>query len=163
MYMYIHMYIHSLKVHVFLGSLVLCSMMWLCKYLQYLHCMHNKIILEAVPLSLLSFSPQQDTASEKAALSSHAADVSDIPSLPSSSSTSSLPAGADTDPTHTDWNQLACLVCKRKFQSKEVLLKHQQFSDLHKVLDFASLDVYTSIIFRQLALALKSKQHYQKA
>jgi RNA-binding protein 5/10 len=68
---------------------------------------------------------EQDTAREKAALSSHAADVNDIPS-------SSLPPGADPDPTHTDWSQLACLVCKRKFQSKEVLIKHQQFSDLHK-------------------------------
>lgn len=34
---------------------------------------------------------------------------------------------------HTDWDQLACLLCKRKFPSKDVLLKHQQFSDLHKV------------------------------
>ena len=74
---------------------------------------------------------QQDTASEKASLSTHAADVTDITTLPS---TTSLPPGADTDPTHTDWNQLACLICKRKFQSKDILLKHQQFSDLHKVL-----------------------------
>lgn len=31
-----------------------------------------------------------------------------------------------------DWANLACLLCKRKFQSKEVLNKHTQFSDLHK-------------------------------
>ncbi|XP_064400209.1 RNA-binding protein 5-A-like isoform X2 [Halichondria panicea] len=43
-----------------------------------------------------------------------------------------LPSGADTNPTHTDWDQLACLLCKRKFPSKDVLVKHQQFSDLHK-------------------------------
>ena len=72
-------------------------------------------------------SSQQDTASEKAALSSHAADVADIPT------STPLPPGADPDPTHTDWTQLACLLCKRKFPSKEVLVKHQQFSDLHKV------------------------------
>lgn len=33
---------------------------------------------------------------------------------------------------HTDWNKLACLLCKRQFPSKEVLIKHQQLSDLHK-------------------------------
>ncbi|CAI8016755.1 RNA-binding protein 5-A [Geodia barretti] len=71
---------------------------------------------------------EQDTAREKAALSTLAADVPDIPAGP----TPSLPPGADSDPAHTDWAQLACLVCKRKFQSKEVLVKHQQFSDLHK-------------------------------
>lgn len=34
----------------------------------------------------------------------------------------------------TDWNKLACLLCRRQFPNKEVLLKHQQLSDLHKVL-----------------------------
>lgn len=33
---------------------------------------------------------------------------------------------------HVDWNKLACLLCKRQFPSKEVLVKHQQMSDLHK-------------------------------
>jgi RNA-binding protein 5/10 len=33
----------------------------------------------------------------------------------------------------TDWNKLACLLCKRQFQTKEILVKHQQMSDLHKV------------------------------
>ena len=32
-----------------------------------------------------------------------------------------------------DWGKLACLLCKRQFQSKEILTKHTQFSDLHKV------------------------------
>lgn len=32
----------------------------------------------------------------------------------------------------TDWNKLACLLCKRQFQTKEILIKHQQMSDLHK-------------------------------
>ncbi|XP_041347770.1 RNA-binding protein 5-like isoform X2 [Gigantopelta aegis] len=31
-----------------------------------------------------------------------------------------------------DWNKLACLLCKRQFQSKEILAKHTQFSELHK-------------------------------
>ena len=34
----------------------------------------------------------------------------------------------------TDWNKLACLLCRRQFPNKEVLIKHQQLSDLHKVL-----------------------------
>ena len=52
-----------------------------------------------------------------------------------------LPQGADTNPTHTDWNQLACLLCKRKFPSRDVLIKHQQFSELHKVSLSMSLQI----------------------
>jgi len=33
----------------------------------------------------------------------------------------------------TDWPKLTCLLCKRLFHSREVLVKHQQLSDLHKV------------------------------
>lgn len=36
------------------------------------------------------------------------------------------------DRQHTDWSKLACLLCKRQFPNKEVLLKHQQLSELHK-------------------------------
>ncbi|XP_006881303.1 PREDICTED: RNA-binding protein 6-like [Elephantulus edwardii] len=32
----------------------------------------------------------------------------------------------------TDWNKLAGLLCRRQFPNKEVLIKHQQLSDLHK-------------------------------
>ncbi|XP_060079203.1 RNA-binding protein 5-like isoform X1 [Ylistrum balloti] len=32
----------------------------------------------------------------------------------------------------TDWSKLACLLCKRQFQTREILVKHQQMSDLHK-------------------------------
>ncbi|XP_072026821.1 RNA-binding protein 5-like isoform X2 [Amphiura filiformis] len=38
----------------------------------------------------------------------------------------------DADQPMTDWNKLICLLCKRQFPSREVLVKHQQFSDLHK-------------------------------
>ncbi|CAL1544231.1 unnamed protein product [Lymnaea stagnalis] len=31
-----------------------------------------------------------------------------------------------------DWAKLACLLCKRQFQSKEILSKHTQVSELHK-------------------------------
>ena len=33
---------------------------------------------------------------------------------------------------HTDWDKLACLLCKRAFPSKEKLNKHNQVSDLHR-------------------------------
>ena len=33
-----------------------------------------------------------------------------------------------------DWNKLACLLCRRAFPSKDVLVKHQQMSELHKVM-----------------------------
>ncbi|RWS06803.1 RNA-binding protein 5-like protein [Dinothrombium tinctorium] len=32
----------------------------------------------------------------------------------------------------TDWTKLLCLLCKRQFNSREQLIKHQQLSDLHK-------------------------------
>lgn len=61
-----------------------------------------------------------------------AIDISDAGNS-GTSAAGSLPAGADPVPEHTDWVQLVCLLCKRKFGSKDVLIKHQQFSDLHKV------------------------------
>ncbi len=33
-----------------------------------------------------------------------------------------------------DFTKMACLLCKRQFPSKEALLRHQQLSDLHKVI-----------------------------
>nr|XP_054751407.1 RNA-binding protein 10-like isoform X2 [Lytechinus pictus] len=45
---------------------------------------------------------------------------------PASDSQESVPTSL------TDWTKLICLLCKRQFPSKEVLVKHQQFSDLHK-------------------------------
>jgi hypothetical protein len=41
----------------------------------------------------------------------------------------------------TDWNKLACLLCRRQFPNKEVLIKHQQLSDLHKVLGKRDYDL----------------------
>lgn len=43
----------------------------------------------------------------------------------------------------TDWNKLACLLCRRQFPNKEVLIKHQQLSDLHKVLGEGALTFQT--------------------
>ncbi|XP_038069557.1 RNA-binding protein 5-like isoform X2 [Patiria miniata] len=39
---------------------------------------------------------------------------------------------ASTVDALTDWSKLICLLCKRQFPSKEILVKHQQFSELHK-------------------------------
>lgn len=41
----------------------------------------------------------------------------------------------------TDWSKLACLLCRRQFPNKEVLIKHQQLSDLHKVLGKGALTI----------------------
>ena len=55
------------------------------------------------------------------------------------SSASSLVAeyGDDSDDDQgeklIDWSNLTCLLCKRQFPNKEILTKHQQMSDLHKV------------------------------
>ena len=80
---------------------------------------------------------------DKPSLAAHAADVEEPV-------TSRLPVltGMDVHPAHTDWNQLACLLCKRKFPSREVLIKHQQFSDLHKVRSTGCwLHVYNVIFY----------------
>ncbi|XP_030828681.1 RNA-binding protein 10-like [Strongylocentrotus purpuratus] len=52
---------------------------------------------------------------------------------PAPSYSSSSADSKESVPTSlTDWTKLICLLCKRQFPSKEVLVKHQQFSDLHK-------------------------------
>ncbi|XP_069779366.1 RNA-binding protein 10-like [Narcine bancroftii] len=38
----------------------------------------------------------------------------------------------DQEERLTDWQKLACLLCRRQFPSKEALIRHQQLSDLHK-------------------------------
>lgn len=42
-------------------------------------------------------------------------------------------ASADDESTLIDRNKLACLLCKRKFDSLDILNKHIAKSDLHKV------------------------------
>lgn len=46
----------------------------------------------------------------------------------------------------TDWNKLACLLCRRQFPNKEVLIKHQQLSDLHKVWGRGPFDSYHRVL-----------------
>jgi RNA-binding protein 5/10 len=62
-------------------------------------------------------SPQPSTSSEADAVSS---------------SSGAGPGGAMTEEELIDWDKLTCLLCRRAFASKDILLKHQQMSDLHK-------------------------------
>ncbi|XP_019616926.1 PREDICTED: uncharacterized protein LOC109464398 [Branchiostoma belcheri] len=43
-----------------------------------------------------------------------------------------IPTSCAEDMELIDWKQLMCLLCKRKFNCKEALLSHQQFSNLHQ-------------------------------
>nr|XP_044992650.1 RNA-binding protein 6 isoform X2 [Jaculus jaculus]XP_044992651.1 RNA-binding protein 6 isoform X2 [Jaculus jaculus]XP_044992652.1 RNA-binding protein 6 isoform X2 [Jaculus jaculus] len=54
----------------------------------------------------------------------------------------------------TDWNKLACLLCRRQFPNKEVLLKHQQLSDLHK----QNLEIHRKIKQSEQELAYLEKR-----
>lgn len=40
----------------------------------------------------------------------------------------------DKEDKLTDWKKMACLLCRRQFPNKDALIRHQQLSDLHKVL-----------------------------
>ncbi len=60
--------------------------------------------------------------------------------LATSSSKSTLEGAEDDDEvdetTFIDSVKVACLLCKRKFDSMDVLHKHMAMSDLHKVFCF---------------------------
>lgn len=42
-------------------------------------------------------------------------------------------AGGFDETKLLDLNKMACLLCKRQFQSKDQVVRHSQMSDLHKV------------------------------
>lgn len=44
----------------------------------------------------------------------------------------------------TDWVKLACLLCRRQFPSKEALIRHQQLSELHKVVMQNSMNIISN-------------------
>ncbi|XP_074862114.1 RNA-binding protein 6 isoform X2 [Carettochelys insculpta] len=65
------------------------------------------------------------------------------------------PRKADSDEDKlTDWNKLACLLCRRQFPNKEVLLKHQQLSNLHK----QNLEIHRKIKQSEQELAYLEKR-----
>jgi RNA-binding protein 5/10 len=86
--------------------------------------------------------PAKDSTATAAAASSSASlfTKSDSPQQPATSSeadaggssSSGGIGGSMSVEELIDWNKMACLLCRRAFPSKEVLLKHQQMSDLHK-------------------------------
>eukprot|EP00058_Branchiostoma_floridae_P024287 XP_002609777.1 hypothetical protein BRAFLDRAFT_78609 [Branchiostoma floridae] len=43
-----------------------------------------------------------------------------------------IPTGCEEDVELIDWKQLLCLLCRRRFNCKGELLRHQQFSNLHQ-------------------------------
>ncbi|KAF6100873.1 RNA binding motif protein 6 [Phyllostomus discolor] len=57
----------------------------------------------------------------------------------------------------TDWNKLACLLCRRQFPNKEVLIKHQQLSDLHK----QNLEIHRKIKQSEQELAYLERRERQ--
>lgn len=81
-------------------------------------------------------------ALEKSALFDPLDDQEDEDQLPDKLSlkrTASPPSPCSVEPQQlsqvlnlTDWNKLLCLLCKRQFNSREQLMKHQQASELHK-------------------------------
>lgn len=53
--------------------------------------------------------------------------------------------GDDKEDKLTDWKKMACLLCRRQFPNKEALIRHQQLSDLHKVMSLSCLSCFTII------------------
>lgn len=54
------------------------------------------------------------------------------PEEPPSSAKSEEFSLASVEAKMTDWDKLTCMLCKRLFNTKEALQRHQQLSDLHK-------------------------------
>ncbi|NWS31474.1 RBM6 protein, partial [Polioptila caerulea] len=63
-----------------------------------------------------------------------------------------------SDDKLTDWNKLACLLCRRQFPNKEVLIKHQQLSNLHK----QNLEIHMKIKRSEQELAYLEKREREE-
>lgn len=64
-------------------------------------------------------------------ISSYGSD-SDDDNAPTASTSKSNPAAELTEMDYVDFQKLTCLLCKRAFQSLEILQKHLKMSNLHK-------------------------------
>lgn len=64
--------------------------------------------------------------------------------------------GDDKEDKLTDWKKMACLLCRRQFPNKEALIRHQQLSDLHRVISRGCLSWFTiiAITFKNLKIHL---------
>uniref|UniRef100_A0A672SE02 RNA binding motif protein 5 n=1 Tax=Sinocyclocheilus grahami TaxID=75366 RepID=A0A672SE02_SINGR len=66
--------------------------------------------------------------------------------------------GDDKEDKLTDWKKMACLLCRRQFPNKEALFRHQQLSDLHKVMSLSCLSWFTIIMkYRDRAAERREK------
>lgn len=66
------------------------------------------------------------------------------------------PGEDETEEYYTDFTKLACLLCKRQFPSKEMLTKHTQLSDLHKVSEYfiyVSMTITVDENYKKLSIA----------
>jgi len=78
---------------------------------------------KAKPVGLVASYGESDSESEE---------EPDTPITPITPAAAEWDAAA-VEEKMTDWPKLTCLLCKRLFNSREILVKHQQMSDLHKV------------------------------
>ncbi|NXL47266.1 RBM6 protein, partial [Podilymbus podiceps] len=76
------------------------------------------------------------------------------PSHPPAQREEQLRKAKASDDKLTDWNKLACLLCRRQFPNKEVLIKHQQLSNLHK----QNLEIHMKIKRSEQELAYLEKR-----
>uniref|UniRef100_A0AAZ3NXX6 RNA binding motif protein 5 n=1 Tax=Oncorhynchus tshawytscha TaxID=74940 RepID=A0AAZ3NXX6_ONCTS len=60
----------------------------------------------------------------------------------------------------TDWKKMACLLCRRQFPNKDGLVRHQQLSDLHKVLITDSKEELQNSPLSQLDRAAERREKY---
>uniref|UniRef100_A0A667YW81 RNA binding motif protein 5 n=1 Tax=Myripristis murdjan TaxID=586833 RepID=A0A667YW81_9TELE len=61
----------------------------------------------------------------------------------------------------TDWKKMACLLCRRQFPTKEALIRHQQLSDLHKLLIICALFLFL-FVFLQLKYRDRAAERREK-
>lgn len=64
---------------------------------------------------------------------------------PTAPAVKSQPEPQEKEDKLTDWKKMACLLCRRQFPSKDALIRHQQLSDLHKVLVLAQTSVRAAL------------------
>ncbi len=97
-----------------------------------------------ISLNLMSSTSNTSTATRPVLLAAFDNPESDNDEDSNQTKSSAAAAAATTTPTSTnildaseeklvDWNKLACLLCQRQFDTRDILEKHLQMSNLHKV------------------------------
>uniref|UniRef100_A0A8C2JP47 RNA binding motif protein 5 n=1 Tax=Cyprinus carpio TaxID=7962 RepID=A0A8C2JP47_CYPCA len=72
--------------------------------------------------------------------------------------------GDEREDKLTDWKKIACLLCRRQFPNKEALIRHQQLSDLHKVMSRGRLSwiVIIAITFKNMKYRDRAAERREK-